>query len=80
MQRYVKWFFREIARFRWTFVAVLLFQVVGVAIVKGIVFGDDARDFHGNPLLAAPILPEIPLHGKINAAFGRKFPPVQRIC
>ena len=32
MQRYVKWFFREIARFRWTFVAVLLFQVVGVAI------------------------------------------------
>ena len=32
MQRYVKWFFREIARFRWTFAAVLLFQVVGVAI------------------------------------------------
>ena len=32
MQSYVKWFFREIARFRWTFVAVLLFQVVGVAI------------------------------------------------
>ena len=32
MQRYVKWFFREISRFRWTFVAVLLFQVVGVAI------------------------------------------------
>lgn len=32
MQRYVKWFFREIARFRWTFVSVLLFQVVGVAI------------------------------------------------
>ena len=32
MQRYVKWFFREIARFRWTFIAVLLFQVVGVAI------------------------------------------------
>ena len=32
MQRYVKWFFREIARFRWIFVAVLLFQVVGVAI------------------------------------------------
>ena len=32
MQRYVKWFFREIARFRWTFVAVRLFQVVGVAI------------------------------------------------
>lgn len=32
MQRYVKWFFLEIARFRWTFVAVLLFQVVGVAI------------------------------------------------
>ncbi|MCI6318541.1 MAG: ABC transporter ATP-binding protein/permease [Rikenellaceae bacterium] len=28
----MKWFFREIARFRWTFVAVLLFQVVGVAI------------------------------------------------
>lgn len=32
MLKYVKWFFREIARFRWTFVAVLLFQVVGVAI------------------------------------------------
>lgn len=32
MQRYVKWFFREISRFKWTFVAVLLFQVVGVAI------------------------------------------------
>ncbi|MDY4481914.1 MAG: ABC transporter ATP-binding protein [Candidatus Cryptobacteroides sp.] len=28
----MKWFFREIARFRWTFAAVLLFQVVGVAI------------------------------------------------
>ena len=30
--RYLKWFFREISRFRWTYSAVLLFGVIGVAI------------------------------------------------
>ena len=32
MKKYLKWFFREVSGFRWTYLAVLLFQVVGVAI------------------------------------------------
>lgn len=30
--RYLKWFFREISRFRWTYASVLLFEMIGVAI------------------------------------------------